>query len=327
MPLVECAAPIPSQWTPSKVGKGKGKKGKKKGSSKKGAARVNSTCATEDYGVEQGVGPAVIQHEGTPTTSCYGKGKKGVSSYGSLSWQDSTLHRIWTGNGWVDTRVSTTRGLPNRERDKERVERTLGLPEFGREDVQIYFQPHAAGDTRYLPAEVQSQMDALSDERKLTGSTNEKASSSGKRLVATGYARIVYGDHGPYVELQSQHVAWESFPFFFEKPDYSYYDEYFAENLVMLYAQKKYVNNKKNPPKTGDWFAQNYRAEGYANYVPGMHYISASSDVLFAETVDGKPLGSACAPTDQDSYAVAAAPVPFEVGTNYAYDNVGRVQS
>eukprot|EP00392_Amoebophrya_sp_AT5.2_P009324 g9352.t1 len=136
-------------------------------------------------------------------------------------------------------------------------------------------------------------------------------------LIARGYERIVYGDHGPYVELAAKHINFEAFPYFFEKPHYSYYDEYYAENKAMLYAQKKFVTNKKAPPKTGAWATDNNRPEGYANYVPGMFYLSASAGVLFAtrgERSDGERLGSdggnGAVPSFQTSALPTRAPVP-----------------
>ena len=43
----------------------------------------------------------------------------------------------------------------------------------------------------------------------------------------------------------------------------------------MLYVQKKSVRGVQNPPK-GELSVKNNRAEGYADYKPGMYYISTS---------------------------------------------------
>merc|ERR1719191_312332 len=81
----------------------------------------------------------------------------------------------------------TTAILPNRRRDKARVECLLGLPEFG---------------------------DKVTEFLKLNG---------GKRL-AVGYNRIVYGDHGPYIEFTASQINWDSFPHVFRKSARSYFD-------------------------------------------------------------------------------------------------------
>merc|ERR1719188_2861300 len=94
---------------------------------------------------------------------------------------------------WVRVRSSTA-VLPNRERDKHRVENSLGLPEFGDATTEFY------------------------------------AAKSGLLPVALGYDRIVYGDHGPYVEFSPEHICWDSFPNFVERPHGCYFDEcYTAE--------------------------------------------------------------------------------------------------
>ena len=42
----------------------------------------------------------------------------------------------------------------------------------------------------------------------------------------------------------------------------------------MLYEQKKSVKNVPNPPRKGAFSVFNNRSEGYADYKPGMYYIS-----------------------------------------------------
>lgn len=144
---------------------------------------------------------------------------------------------------WVRVRSSTA-FLPNRESDKRRVEETLGLSEFGDNSTQFY------------------------------------AARSGLVPVGVGYDRIVYGDHGPYVELSTHHICWQTFPNFVEKPACSFFDEcWTADGHTMLYAQKRPVTNKPNPP-AGDWAVQNNRREGYANYLIGKFYLACEADVI-----------------------------------------------
>jgi len=138
----------------------------------------------------------------------------------------------------VPVMSSTASHLPNRERDKLRVETTLGLPEFGDATTEFY------------------------------------AAGSGLLPVALGYDRIVYGDHGPYVEFSEHQICWSTFPVFIEKPVTCFFDECWTADMVtMLYAQKRHVTNKPNPP-SGEWAVQNNRPEGYANYLVGRYYLA-----------------------------------------------------
>eukprot|EP00419_Tripos_fusus_P065742 CAMPEP_0172910750 /NCGR_PEP_ID=MMETSP1075-20121228/185229_1 /TAXON_ID=2916 /ORGANISM="Ceratium fusus, Strain PA161109" /LENGTH=172 /DNA_ID=CAMNT_0013768933 /DNA_START=76 /DNA_END=590 /DNA_ORIENTATION=- len=125
----------------------------------------------------------------------------------------------------------------NRLRDKAIVERELGLPEAGI-TVDLF------------------------------------AASSPDVLVARGYRRIVYGDHGPYIEFEPSQIVWSSLPHVILKPDHAYYDEYHSEGgFVQLYLQKRPVAGKKNPPPGG---VPRNREEGYADYQVGMCYIAPS---------------------------------------------------
>eukprot|EP00397_Hematodinium_sp_SG-2012_P048260 GEMP01055219.1.p1 GENE.GEMP01055219.1~~GEMP01055219.1.p1 ORF type:complete len:349 (+),score=83.08 GEMP01055219.1:245-1291(+) len=139
-------------------------------------------------------------------------------------------------------------GLDNRARDKARVEAELGLSEFGDTLTQFYLRTSDGGPSP---------------------------------LLGIGFQRVVYGDHGPYIELAKHHVNWEAFPIVIEKPEHAFYDEYFTEcRTLMLYAQKRPVFSKKNPPP-GEWSQANNREEGYANYLSGKHYIEASVEKIY----------------------------------------------
>lgn len=60
----------------------------------------------------------------------------------------------------------------------------------------------------------------------------------------------------------------------------SFFDEYYTvEGSTMLYAQKRTVVNKPNPP-SGPWSAQNNRPEGYANYLIGKFYLACEPNVI-----------------------------------------------
>mmetsp|Transcript_35996 Transcript_35996/g.78762 ORF Transcript_35996/g.78762 Transcript_35996/m.78762 type:complete len:210 (-) Transcript_35996:127-756(-) len=95
--------------------------------------------------------------------------------------------------------------------------------------------------------------------------------SSPEKLIARGYRRIVFGDHGPYVELDPSQVVWESLPIEILKPAHAYYDEYYSDGgFVKLYRQKRSVEHKLNPPAGG---IKHNREGGYADYKVGMCYV------------------------------------------------------
>jgi len=95
-------------------------------------------------------------------------------------------------------------------------------------------------------------------------------------VLATGYTRVVYGDHGPYVEFEEHHLDMSEWPKVKEKSRNAFYDERFTKDgKIMLYVQKKSVKNVPNPPRKGYFSSFNNRAEGYADYKPGKFYVSA----------------------------------------------------
>ena len=72
---------------------------------------------------------------------------------------------------------TTTIDSPNRLRDQVSVKRHINLEEKGNSDTKLFW---SKGDC--------------------------------DKMLAKGYNRIVYGDHGPYVELDQEHVCFENFP-------------------------------------------------------------------------------------------------------------------
>ncbi|CAE7721289.1 unnamed protein product [Symbiodinium pilosum] len=130
----------------------------------------------------------------------------------------------------------------NRKRDRKWVENRLGIPEEG------------DGSTTFV---------------------NELDTSV---VIAVGYRRVLYGDHGPYLEFTKHQIKWESFPVVKpDKPSHAYYDERFTEDQhVKAYEQRKTVRDKPNPPP-GPWSASHNRFDtGYADYQPGYVYVSAA---------------------------------------------------
>ena len=49
-----------------------------------------------------------------------------------------------------------------------------------------------------------------------------RAKNAGGMLIATGYERIVYGDHGPYLDFKPDQVNWENFPTQVKKSKHAY---------------------------------------------------------------------------------------------------------
>lgn len=131
---------------------------------------------------------------------------------------------------------TTTAIYPNRVKDKAQVESALGLREKGDDVTKFY---------------------------------TDKGN-----LFAIGYNRVVYGDHGPYVEFERKHIK-ISLLKKFNLPDPA--DIYYVWLLpsdgsnLKVYDQKRDVKHLKNPPMGG--FCGN-RSEGYADYVPGKLYVN-----------------------------------------------------
>ena len=133
--------------------------------------------------------------------------------------------------------MNTTADSWNRIRDKQVLEYRTGLTEEGNETRKFY--------------------------------------SKKGTLLAKGYIRIVYGDHGPYIEFDDRHLIHENWKIRKIKGARAWYDECepIDGSRVTLYVQKKPVTMLPNPPK-GKYSARNNRKEGYADYKVGMLYIS-----------------------------------------------------
>ena len=130
----------------------------------------------------------------------------------------------------------TTAIYPNRIVDKQKVEAAMGLPEAGNPH-QLFFTPK-------------------------------------KVPFARGYIRIVYGDHGPYVEFSPSQICIPLQKKFDRPlPKQSFYEWVYplGEPEVKVYNQKRAVTHLKNPPEGG---FKGERGEGYADYKPGFIYVS-----------------------------------------------------
>lgn len=131
---------------------------------------------------------------------------------------------------------ATTAIYPNRVKDKNRIERSLKLDENGDDTTKFY--------------------------------------SKNDTLLFVGYDRIVYGDHGPYIEFSEKHLRCKPKPRFNSPtPGTAFYEWRTVNDKsdVKLYWQLKTVKSLPNPPKGG--FMGN-RAEGYADYKVHFYYVS-----------------------------------------------------
>lgn len=153
--------------------------------------------------------------------------------------------------------MNTTAIYPNRQQDKLELENKLLIEEFGNTYTEFY-----------IPK------------------TNI--------LFAKGYVRIVYGDHGPYLEFSKEqlrvnliskfnkHVDFENLPL--EHKSTIYYYFLYPENYsnIKVYFQIKPVWNIPNAPKRKDGKKSDFRREeGYADYKRGFFYIDPYELTIF----------------------------------------------
>jgi hypothetical protein len=121
-------------------------------------------------------------------------------------------------------------------------------------------------------------------------------------VIAVGYERIVYGDHGPYIEFASSHICWKAWPHYFDKRKYnSYFNEYYTKashslweakwncwdpnpmkGVLLLYAQSRPVTDRPWAPGAGsDPHAG--RPAGYADYRTGYYYAAADESLIIVD--------------------------------------------
>lgn len=155
----------------------------------------------------------------------------------SFDFQDTNSQPNQSDFGFEEVLHPTTAIYPNRRADKAIMEDLFGYQEEGNETFS-FFTPKGA-------------------------------------LFAKGYVRMVYGDHGPYLEFKPEHVKCKLVKKFNNKEldPKCYYEWLMLENEpeVKVYDQKRDVKNLPNPPRGG--FRGN-RKEGYADYKVGMIYVS-----------------------------------------------------
>mmetsp|Transcript_13219 Transcript_13219/g.17643 ORF Transcript_13219/g.17643 Transcript_13219/m.17643 type:complete len:509 (+) Transcript_13219:181-1707(+) len=91
-----------------------------------------------------------------------------------------------------------------------------------------------------------------------------------EKAVANGYERVLYGDHGTYLELGTRHLV----PGYLQRTKVGEYYDVLRGERCQAYFQKKTVSTKHSTPK-GKHADESklYRPEGYADYRPGFYYI------------------------------------------------------
>lgn len=104
-------------------------------------------------------------------------------------------------------------------------------------------------------------------------------------LVAKGYIRVVYGDHGAYLEFLQSQLVWEGWER--ERAGVGYYDKWYAKDgsRLMLYDQRRTVEGLPNPP-AGPRSFKGDRKEGYADYRVGRYYLSPYDVTMRKVTIE-----------------------------------------
>jgi hypothetical protein len=138
----------------------------------------------------------------------------------------------------------TTAIYSNRIADKNTLEATLSLPEIPDTSIALYHR--------------------------------------GTRVLS-GYDRIVYGDHGPYLEFSRQHLCVDVVDKYGRKPaslppstevGFYYLWLQFKDTNVKVYWQIKDVSDLPNAPRRDDGLPSRFnRREGYADYKRGFFYV------------------------------------------------------
>lgn len=142
------------------------------------------------------------------------------------------------------------------------------------------FQSTAIYPNRIRDKEILEMARGLSEE----GNDQEQFRLPDGRLFAQGYVRIVYGDHGPYIEFTKNQIKLDLISHFGnnidfnnlpKNPTFYYYWLHPESSKVKIYLQLKPVIDKKNAPHRADGKPSCFnRKEGYADYRKGYYYVN-----------------------------------------------------
>lgn len=137
----------------------------------------------------------------------------------------------------------------------------------------LQFQEHLAAGHHYKPIEIdlflgdvrQTYLQNLPDWCSLTGAPQTPLYTLDDTLVCTGYERIVIGDYGAFIEISPEQIRKETLRC---KPgqEFRQNDPRFSKNVKYLWLTAKDLSGCKI-------YFQRKRVD-YADYIPGMYYIS-----------------------------------------------------
>lgn len=173
----------------------------------------------------------------------------------------------------------TTAIYSNRQEDRNELERNIGLSEIGNSTTSFYIPTHSS--ELYSPR-----------------STTLFYLPSNNALLAKGYRRIVYGDHGPYLEFEKSNfclplvskfgnkIDFDNLPLIENCKYYYYWLHPSGYNKIKVYLQLKSVSNLPNAPPRSDGKKSKFNrveGEGYADYQRGFYYVDPYQLVVLPE--------------------------------------------
>lgn len=137
----------------------------------------------------------------------------------------------------------------------------------------LAFQEQLAKEYGYKPIEIniftgdvrQKYLDALPDWCKINGDACAPLYTLDGTIIATGYKRIVIGDYGAFIECTPEQMHRYNLRC---KPgqEYRIYDERYSRNAKYHWLTAKDYSDCK--------IYLQQKTVTYADYVPGMYYIS-----------------------------------------------------
>ena len=145
------------------------------------------------------------------------------------------------------------------------------ISEIGKE--MLAFQARLAAERKYAPVEIdlfvgdvrEKYREALPTWCALNGDPNTLLYSLSGTLLSRGYKRIVIGDYGAFVEITPEQIQKDALQC---KPgqEYRFQDERFSQYIKYLWLTAKDKSDCK--------IYLQKKTVKYADYIPGMYYIS-----------------------------------------------------
>lgn len=145
------------------------------------------------------------------------------------------------------------------------------MSEIGKE--MLAFQTKLASERGYAPVDIdlflgdvrEKYRKALPDWCSLTGDHKAALYSLDDTLLCAGYERVVIGDYGAFIEISPAQICKDALCC---KPgqEFRYEDPRFAKNVKYVWLTAKDLSDCK--------IYYQKKTVSYADYVPGMYYIS-----------------------------------------------------